>query len=141
MIDVNINTENNTIEILGLKDWACRLESGRLDVILMFTNGEDMKALQAALNRKFPENSNPYPEPKCGGLYVTRTGVVLDHDADTEEWSVPCLRNVGKTDDFEPVLFNWEPDFEPYVYADWGTVVARFGDEAFPLIPVYVTPR
>lgn len=142
MFTANAYTNPNTVVVHGLADYQAKTNTNGYTVMLRFRDTHEMQELQNALNRLFPENAKcPFPEPKEDGFYMTQTGVLLNHNAHHAEWSVPCLYDLGKTDDYEARLFNWVPYEESYAYADWSTVLARFGDEAFPLIPVYVTPR
>lgn len=94
-----------------------------------------MKALQDALNYRFPENMRTMQEmPTEEGYYITQTGTLLYSDG-AGDWSVrrPTLDD-GKYGT-EPLNRVWS-DGVSALHVTWPLVVSTFGAGAFPLVPV-----
>ena len=103
--------------------------------MLRFRDENEMKALQDALNYRFPENMRTMQEmPTEEGYYITQTGTLLYSDG-AGDWSVrrPTLDD-GKYGT-EPLNRVWSDGLSA-LHVTWPLVVATFGADAFPLVPV-----
>ena len=81
MIKVTAYTNPETIVINSLRDLAATTTEDGWKIVLRFRDENEMKALQDALNYRFPENMRTMQEmPTEDGYYLTQTGrkVVLD---------------------------------------------------------------
>lgn len=135
MIRVNAYTNPETITIDTLSDFTAKSCYGGWKVMLNFRDKDEMKSLQDALNRLYPENMRTIEEmPAEDGYYLTQTGVLLYHDEDGD-WSFrrPTVEDgqLG-TVSLERV---WDDGLSSS-YGSWGHLVATLGADAFPLVPV-----
>lgn len=104
-------------------------------VRVQFSDLDDLKALQAALNYRFPENMKAIEEmPTEDGYYLTQTGTLLYRDGACD-WSV--RRPTVEDGQFEtvPIARVWSDGLSA-LHVTWPLVVATFGADAFPLVPV-----
>lgn len=135
MIKVTAYTNPESIVINSLRDLAATTTEDGWKVVLRFRDENEMKALQAALNYRFPENMKVIEEmPTEDGYYITQTGTLLYCDG-KGDWSVrrPTLDD-GKYGT-EPLNRVWS-DGLAALHVTWPLVVSTFGAEAFPLVPV-----
>lgn len=135
MIKVTAYTNPETIVINSLRDLAATTTEDGWKVVLRFRDENEMKALQDALNYRFPENMRTMQEmPTEEGYYVTQNGTLLYSDG-AGDWSVrrPTLDD-GKYGT-EPLNRVWSDGLSA-LHVPWPLVVSTFGAEAFPLVPV-----
>ena len=135
MIKVTAYTNPETIVINSLRDLAATTTEDGWKVSLSFRDETEMKALQDALNYRFPENMRVIEEmPTEDGYYLTQTGTLLHRDVDGD-WSV--RRPTVEDGQFVTVPIDrvWSDGFSAS-YVTWPQVVATLGAEAFPLVPV-----
>lgn len=135
MIKVTAYTNPETIVINSLRDLAATTTEDGWKVVLRFRDENEMKALQDALNYRFPENMKVIEEmPTEDGYYLTQTGTLLYSDG-AGDWSVcrPTLDD-GKYGT-EPLNRVWSDGLSA-LHVTWPLVVSTFGAEAFPLVPV-----
>ena len=135
MIKVTTYTNPETIVIDSLRDVAVNTMEDGWKVSLSFRDETEMKALQDALNYRFPENMRVIEEmPTEDGYYLTQTGTLLYRDVDGD-WSV--RRPTVEDGQFVTVPIDrmWSDGLSAS-YATWPLVVATLGAEAFPLVPV-----
>lgn len=135
MIKVTAYTNPETIVINSLRDLAATTTEDGWKVVLMFRDENEMKALQDALNYRFPENMRTMQEmPTEEGYYITQTGTLLYSDG-AGDWSVrrPTLDD-GKYRT-EPLNRVWSDGLSA-LHVTWPLVVSTFGAGAFPLVPV-----
>lgn len=135
MIKVTAYTNPETIVINSLRDLAATTTEDGWKVVLRFRDENEMKALQAALNYRFPENMKVIEEmPTEDGYYLTQTGTLLYSDG-SGDWSVcrPTLDD-GKYGT-EPLNRVWSDGLSA-LHVTWPLVVSTFGANAFPLVPV-----
>lgn len=72
MIKVTAYTNPESIVINSLRDLAATTTEDGWKVVLRFRDENEMKALQAALNYRFPENMKAIEEmPTEDGYYLT----------------------------------------------------------------------
>lgn len=94
-----------------------------------------MKALQAALNYRFPENMKAIEEmPTEDGYYLTQTGTLLYRDGACD-WS--ARRPTVEDGQFEtvPIARVWSDGLSA-LHVTWPLIVSTLGPDAFPLVPV-----
>lgn len=135
MIKVTAYTNPETIVINSLRDLAATTTEDGWKVSLSFRDKTEMKALQDALNHRYPENMRVIEEmPTEDGYYLTQTGTLLYRDVDGD-WSV--RRPTVEDGQFVtvPIEHVWSDGFSAS-YVTWPLVVSTFGAEAFPLVPV-----
>ena len=135
MIKVTAYTNPESIVINSLRDLAATTTEDGWKVVLRFRDENDMKALQDALNYRFPENMRTMQEmPTEEGYYITQTGTLLYSDG-AGDWSVrrPTLDD-GKYRT-EPLNRVWSDGLSA-LHVTWPLVVSTFGAGAFPLVPV-----
>lgn len=135
MIKVTAYTNPETIVINSLRDLAATTTEDGWKVVLRFRDENEMKALQDALNYRFPENMKVNEEmPTEDGYYLTQTGTLLYSDG-AGDWSVcrPTLDD-GKYGT-EPLNRVWSDGLSA-LHVTWPLVVSTFGAGAFPLVPV-----
>lgn len=135
MIKVTAYTNPETIVINSLRDLAATTTEDGWKVVLRFRDENEMKALQDALNYRFPENMKVIEEmPTEDGYYLTQTGTLLYSDG-AGDWSVcrPTLDD-GKYGT-EPLDRVWSDGLSA-LHVTWPLVVSTFGAGAFPLVPV-----
>ena len=135
MIKVTAYTNPETIVINSLRDLAATKTEDGWKVVLRFRDENEMKALQDALNYRFPENMRTMQEmPTEEGYYITQTGTLLYSDG-AGDWSVrrPTLDD-GKYRT-EPLNRVWSDGLSA-LHVTWPLVVSTFGAGAFPLVPV-----
>lgn len=138
MIKVTAYTNPETIVIDSLRDLDATTTEDGLRVSLSFRDETEMKALQDALNYRFPENMRTIQEmPTEDGYYLTQTGTLLHRDVDGD-WSV--RRPTVEDGQFVTVPIDrvWSDGFSAS-YVTWPQVVATLGAEAFPLVHVKFT--
>ena len=135
MIKATAYTNTETIVINSLRDLtAIKTEDG-WKVVLRFRDENEMKALQDALNYRFPENMKTmHGMPTEEGYYITQTGTLLYHDG-AGDWSVRRPTLDGEKYGTEPLNRVWS-DGLPALHVTWPLVVSTFGAVAFPLVPV-----
>ena len=81
MIKVTAYTNPESIVINSLRDLAATTTEDGWKVVLRFRDENEMKALQDALNYRFPENMRTMQEmPTEEGYYITQTGTLLYRD-------------------------------------------------------------
>lgn len=135
MIKVTAYTNPETIVINSLRDLAATTTEDGWKVVLRFRDENEMKALQDALNYRFPENMKVIEGmPTEDGYYLTQTGTLLYSDG-AGDWSVcrPTLDD-GKYGT-EPLNRVWSDGLSA-LHVTWPLVVSTFGAGAFPLVPV-----
>lgn len=135
MIKVTAYTNPESIVINSLRDLAATTTEDGWKVELSFRDGNEMKALQDALNYRFPENMKAMEEmPTEDGYYLTQTGTLLYCDGACD-WSV--RRPTVEDGLFEtvPIARVWSDGLSA-LHVTWPLVVSTFGAEAFPLVPV-----
>lgn len=135
MIKVTAYTNPETIVINSLRDVSATTTEDGWKTLLQFRDETEMKTLQDALNYRFPENMRTMQEmPTEDGYYLTQTGTLLYRDG-AGDWSVrrPTLDN-GKYGT-EPLNRVWSDGLSA-LHVTWPLVVATFGADAFPLVPV-----
>lgn len=135
MIKVTAYTNPETIVINSLRDLAATTAEDGWKVELRFRDENEMKALQDALNYRFPENMRTMQEmPTEEGYYITQNGTLLYSDG-AGDWSVrrPTLDD-GKYGT-EPLNRVWSGGLSA-LHVTWPLVVSTFGAGAFPLVPV-----
>lgn len=135
MINVTAYTNPESVVINSLQNLAANATEDGWKVVLRFRDENEMKAIQDALNYRFPDNMKVIQGmPTEDGYYITQTGTLLYRDEDGD-WSVrrPILED-GKYGT-EPIKRVWN-DGEAALYVTWPTVVTTLGAEAFPLVPV-----
>lgn len=135
MIKVTAYTNPETIIINSLRDLNATTTEDGWKVTLSFRDKTEMKALQDALNNRFPENMRTIQEmPTEDGYYITQTSTLLHRDVDGD-WSV--RRPTVEDGQFVtvPIERVWSDGFSAS-YVTWSQVVATLGAEAFPLVPV-----
>lgn len=106
-------------------------------VRVQFSDLDDLKEFQNELNNLFPENvtiDEKLKEPKEEGYYLTQTGTLLYRDGACD-WSV--RRPTVEYWQFEtvPIARVWSDGLSA-LHVTWPLVVATFGADAFPLVPV-----
>lgn len=106
-------------------------------VRVQFSDLDDLKEFQNELNNLFPENvtiDEKFKEPKEDGYYLTQTGTLLYRDGACD-WSV--RRPTVEDGQFEtvPIARVWSDGLSA-LHVTWPLVVATFGADAFPLVPV-----
>lgn len=135
MIKVTAYTNPETIVINSLRDLAATTTEDGWKVVLSFRDETEMKALQDALNHRFPENMKVIEEmPTEDGYYLTQTGTLLYHDEDGD-WSVRRPLTDGENFTTEPIDTLWVNGLSSS-YTSWAHIVEKFGADAFPLVPV-----
>lgn len=135
MIKVTAYTNPGTIIIDSLRDLDATTTEDGWKVALSFRDENEMKALQDALNYRFPENMRTMQEmPTEDGYYLTQTGTLLYRDGEGD-WSVRRPTLDGEKYGTEPLNHVWS-DGLPALHVTWPLVVSTFGAEAFPLVPV-----
>lgn len=135
MIKVTAYTNPESIVINSLRDLTATTAEDGWKVELRFRDENEMKALQDALNYRFPENMRTMQEmPTEDGYYLTQTGTLLYRDEDGV-WSV--RRPTVEDGQFVTVPIGrvWSDGFSAS-YVTWPLVVATLGGDAFPLVPV-----
>lgn len=135
MIKVTAYTNPESIVINSLRDLAATTTEDGWKVVLRFRDENEMKALQDALNYRFPENMRTMQEmPTEDGYYLTQTGTLLYSDG-AGDWSV--RRPTVEDGQFEtvPIARVWSDGLSA-LHVTWPLVVSTFGDGAFPLVPV-----
>lgn len=135
MIKVTAYTNPESIVINSLRDLVATTTEDGWKAALRFRDENEMKALQDALNSLFPQNMKTIQEmPTEDGYYLTQTGTLLYHDGARGGWS--RRRPLADVEHFdtEPIETDW--DDGAYISTTWPHVVATFGAEAFPLVPV-----
>lgn len=135
MIKVTAYTNPETIVINSLRDLEATMTEDGWKVTLSFRDENEMKALQDALNYRFPENMRTMQGmPTEDGYYITQTGTLLYRDVDGD-WSV--RRPIVEDGQFVTVPIDrvWSDGFSAS-YVTWPQVVATLGAEAFPLVSV-----
>ena len=135
MIKVTAYTNPESIVINSLRDLAATTTEDGWKVVLRFRDENEMKALQDALNYRFPENMRTMQEmPTEDGYYLTQTGTLLYSDG-AGDWSV--RRPTVEDGQFEtvPIARVWSDGLSA-LHVTWPLVVATFGADAFPLVPV-----
>ena len=135
MIKVTAYTNPETIVINSLRDLEATMTEDGWKVELSFRDETEMKALQDALNYRFPENMRVIEGmPTEAGYYLTQTGTLLYRDVDGD-WSV--RRPIVEDAQFVtvPIERVWSDGFSAS-YVTWPQVVATLGAEAFPLVSV-----
>ena len=135
MIKVTAYTNPESIVINSLRDFAATTTEDGWKVVLRFRDENEMKALQDALNYRFPENMRTMQEmPTEDGYYLTQTGTLLYSDG-AGDWSV--RRPTVEDGQFEtvPIARVWSDGLSA-LHVTWPLVVATFGADAFPLVPV-----
>lgn len=81
MIKATAYTNPGTIVINSLRDLAATTTEDGWKVVLRFRDENEMKALQDALNYRFPENMRTMQGmPTEEGYYITQTGILLYRD-------------------------------------------------------------
>lgn len=135
MIKVTAYTNPESIVINSLRDLATTTTEDGWKGVLRFRDENEMKALQAALNYRFPENMKAIEGmPTEDGYYLTQTGTLLYRDGACD-WSVrhPTVEDGQfKT---VPIARVWSDGLSA-LHVTWPLVVATFGADAFPLVPV-----
>lgn len=126
--------DHERLDIYGAKQGKTYLTD---TVRLQFNNWEDLKEFQNELNNLFPENvrvNEKFREPKEEGYYLSQTGILLYRDGACD-WSV--RRPTVEDGQFEtvPIARVWS-DGVSALHVTWPLVVATFGADAFPLVPV-----
>lgn len=106
-------------------------------VRVQFSDLDDLKEFQNELNNLFSENvtiDEKFKEPKEEGYYLTQTGTLLYRDGACD-WSV--RRPTVEYWQFEtvPIARVWSDGLSA-LHVTWPLVVATFGADAFPLVPV-----
>lgn len=135
MIKVTAYTNPESIVINTLRDLAATTTEDGWKVVLRFRDENEMKALQDALNYRFPENMRTIQEmPTEAGYYLTQTGTLLYCDG-AGDWSVRRLTLDGEKYGTEPLNHVWSDGLSAS-HVTWPLVVSTFGAEAFPLVPV-----
>lgn len=135
MIKATAYTNPEDIVINSLRDLTATTTEDGWNVVLRFRDENEMKALQDALNYRFPENMKTMQEmPTEEGYYITQTGTLLYCDG-AGDWSVrrPTLDD-GKYET-EPLNRVWSDGLSA-LHVTWPLVVSTFGAGAFPLVPV-----
>ncbi len=104
---------------------------------MQFSDLDDLKEFQNELNNLFPENvtiDEKLKEPKEEGYYLTQTGTLLYRDGACD-WSV--RRPTVEYWQFEtvPIARVWSDGLSA-LHVTWPLVVATFGADEFPLVPV-----
>ena len=135
MIKVTAYTNPETIVVNSLRDLSATTTEDGWKVVLRFRDEDEMKALQDALNYRFPDNMKTMQEmPTKEGYYITQTGTLLYRDWQGD-WSVrrPTLDD-GKFVT-EPIDRVWS-DGVSALRVTWPLIVSTFGADAFPLVPV-----
>ena len=135
MIKVTAYTNPESIVINSLRDLAATTTEDGWKVVLRFRDENEMKALQDALNYRFPENMRSMQEmPTEDGYYITQTGTLLYRDG-AGDWSV--RRPTVEDGQFEtvPIARVWSDGLSA-LHVTWPLVVATLGADAFPLVPV-----
>ena len=132
MINVTAYTNPESVVINSLRDLDATTTEDGWKVVLRFRDENEMKALQDALNYRFPEKMKTIPTEE--GYYITQTGTLLYHDVDGD-WSV--RRPTVEDGQFVTVPIDrvWSDGFSAS-YVTWPLIVATLGAEAFPLVPV-----
>lgn len=134
MIKVTAYTNPETIVINSLRDLAATTTEDGWKVVLRFRDENEMKALQDALNYRFPENMRAMQEmPTEEGYYITQTGTLLYSDG-AGDWSVRRPLDDGKYGT-EPLNRVWSDGLSA-LHVTWPLVVSTFGAGALPLVPV-----
>lgn len=135
MIKVTAYTNPESIVINSLRDVSATTTEDGWKTILQFRDETEMKTLQDELNYRFPENVKTMQGmPTEEGYYITQTGTLLYRDGACD-WSV--RRPTVEDGQFEtvPIARVWS-DGLPASHVTWPLVVATFGADAFPLVPV-----
>lgn len=135
MINVTAYTNTETIIINPLRDLDATTTEDGWTVELKFRDENEMKALQNALNQRFPENMKAMQGmPTEEGYYITQTGTLLYHDKDGD-WSVRRPLTDGENFTTEPIDTLWVDGLSSS-YTSWAHIVEKFCADAFPLVPV-----
>lgn len=135
MINVTAYTNPEIIVINSLRDLAATTTEDGWKIVLRFRDENEMKALQDALNYRFPKNMKAMQGmPVEDGYYLTQTGTLLYRDGGGD-WSV--RRPTVEDGQFGtvPIERVWS-DGVSALYVTWPLVVSTFGAGAFPLVPV-----
>ena len=135
MIKVTSYTNPETITIDSLLDLTATTTEDGWKVKLSFRDENEMKALQDALNYRFPKNMKTMQGmPVEDGYYLTQTGTLLYLDG-AGDWSV--RRPTVEDGQFGTVPIDrvWSDGLSA-LHVTWPLVVATFGADAFPLVPV-----
>ena len=136
MIKVTAYTNPEAVVVNALRDLSATTTEDGWKVVLQFRDEAEMKALQDALNRLYPENMRTIEEmPTEEGYYITQTGTLLYHDEDGD-WSFrrPNI-DCGKLTT-EPIDHVWSDGLSSLYSSFWPDIVATLGSGAFPLVPV-----
>lgn len=135
MIKVTAYTNPETIVINSLRDLAATTTEDGWKVVLRFRDENEMKALQDALNYRFPENMKVIEEmPTEDGYYLTQTGTLLYSDGAGDGSVCRPTLDDGKYGT-EPLNRVWSDGLSA-LHVTWPLVVSTFGAGAFPLVPV-----
>lgn len=135
MIKVTAYTNPESIVINSLRDLSATTTEDGWKVVLRFRDENEMKALQDALNYRFPENMRTMQGmPTEAGYYLTQTGTLLYRDG-AGDWSVRRPTLDGEKYGTEPLNHVWSDGLSAS-HVTWPLVVSTFGAEAFPLVPV-----
>lgn len=135
MIKVTAYTNPETVVVNALRDLSATTTEDGWKVVLRSRDEAEMKALQDALNYRFPDNMKTMQEmPTEEGYYITQTGTLLYRDG-AGDWSVrrPTLDD-GKYGT-EPLNRVWSDGLSA-LHVTWPLVVSTLGAEALPLVPV-----
>ena len=135
MIKVTAYTNPETVVVNALRDLSATTTEDGWKVVLRFRDEDEMKALQDALNYRFPDNMKTMQEmPTEEGYYITQTGTLLYRDWQGD-WSVrrPTLDDGMFVT--EPIDRVWS-DGVSALRVTWPLIVSTFGADAFPLVPV-----
>lgn len=106
-------------------------------VRVQFSGLDDLKEFQNKLNNLFPENviiNENFREPKEEGYYLSQTGILLYRDGACD-WSVRRPTVEGGQFETVPIARVWSDGLSA-LHVTWPLVVATFGADAFPLVPV-----
>lgn len=106
-------------------------------VRVQFSSLDDLKEFQNKLNNLFPENviiNENFREPKEEGYYLTQTGTLLYRDGACD-WSVRHPTVEDGQFETVPIARVWSDGLSA-LHVTWPLVVATFGADAFPLVPV-----
>ena len=135
MIKATAYTDPENIVIDSLPDLDATTTEDGWNVVLRFRDENEMKALQDALNYRFPRNMKAMQEmPTEYGYYLTQTGTLLYRDGEGN-WSIRRPLADVSGFDTEPVDTKWDDGLSAS-YAKWPHVVATLGAGALPLVPV-----
>lgn len=139
MIRANAYTNPETITIDSLMDFNAKSERCGWQVALNFRDKNEMKALQDALNRLYPENMRTIEEmPTEEGYYLSQTGTLLYCETAKDGnlwWSARRPTIDDGHSGTAPIEGFWD-NGSSVEFVMWTTVVATLGTDAFPLVPV-----